>query len=87
MMEGAGVLVTGGTVVDGKPSAPDGVVVTALNGPSTQGPSIQGGVSRRVKAGDVIIIPPNTPHYWSSLEGKIVYLCVRFDPDKVVKLK
>jgi hypothetical protein len=87
MMEGAGVLVTGGTIVDPKPSAPDGMVVTVLNGPSTQGPSIQGGVSRRLKPGDVIIIPPNTPHYWSSLEGKIVYLVVRVDPDKVVKLK
>ena len=87
MMEGAGVLVTGGTIVDGKPSPADGMVVTVLNGPSTQGPTIQGGVSRRMKAGDVVIIPPNTPHYWSTLEGKIVYLVVRVDPDKVVKLK
>ena len=87
MMEGAGVLVTGGTIVDAKPSPADGMVVTVLNGPSTQGPTIQGGVSRRMKAGDVVIIPPNTPHYWSTLEGKIVYLVVRVDPDKVVKLK
>ena len=87
MMEGAGVLVTGGTVVDGKASAPESMVVTVLNGPSTSGPSILGGVSRRMKAGDIVILPPNTPHYWSSLEGKIVYLVVRIDPDKVVKLK
>ena len=87
MMEGAGVLVTGGTIIDAKPSAPESMVVTVLNGPSTAGPSVQGGVSRRLKAGDVVIIPPNTPHYWSSLEGKIVYLVVRVDPDKVVRLK
>jgi quercetin dioxygenase-like cupin family protein len=48
---------------------------------------VTGGTSRRIKAGDVVIIPPNTPHWWSSLEGKIVYLVVRVDPDKVVQLK
>ena len=87
MMEGAGVLVTGGTVVNGIAAPQDSPVVTVLNGPSTLGPSIAGGVSRRVKAGDVVIIPPNTPHYWSSLETRIVYLVVRIDPEKVVRTK
>ena len=80
MIEGAAVLVTGGTM-------PESQVVTVLNGPSNQGTRVDGGTSRRVKAGDVVIIPPNTPHWWSSLEGKIVYLVVRIDPDKVVRNK
>jgi len=87
MIEGAAVLVTGGTIPDAKPSAPESQVVRVLNGPSNAGARIDGGTSRRIKAGDVVIIPPNTPHWWSSLEGKIVYLVVRVDPDKVVQLK
>ena len=87
MMEGAGVLVTGGTIPDGRAAAPESPVVTVLNGPSTMGSSIAGGESRRVAAGDVVIIPPNTPHFWSRLEGKIVYLVVRVDPEKVIRTK
>ncbi len=87
MLEGAAVLVTGGTMPDAKAAAPESQVVTVLNGPSNMGSKVDGGSSRRVKAGDVVIIPPNTPHWWSSLEGKISYLVVRIDPEKVVKLK
>ena len=87
MIEGAAVLVTGGTIPDAKPSAPESQVVTVLNGPSNGGTKIEGGTSRRVKVGDVVIIPPNTPHWWSSLEGKIVYLVVRVDPEKVVQVR
>ena len=87
VLEGAGTLVTGGTIPDGKPSPAESQVVTVLNGPSTDGSTIQGGVSRRIKAGDVVIIPPNTPHWWSAIEGKIEYLVVRMDPEKVVRLK
>ena len=87
MIEGAAVLVTGGTIPDARPAAPQSQVVTVLNGPSNTGAVVDGGTSRRVKAGDVVIIPPNTPHWWSSLEGKIVYLVVRVDPEKVVRLK
>ena len=87
MLEGAAVLVTGGTMPDAKPFPPESPVVTVLNGPSTMGVRIEGGTSRRVQAGDVVIIPPDTPHWWSSLEGKIVYLVVRVDPDKLVRTK
>lgn len=87
MLEGAAVLVTGGTMTDAKPASPESQVVTVLNGPSTMGSRIEGGTSRRVQAGDVVIIPPDTPHWWSSLEGKIVYLVVRVDPDRVVRTK
>ena len=87
MIEGAAVLVTGGTMPDAKAAAPESQVVTVLNGPSNTGTKVDGGTSRRVKAGDVVIIPPGTPHWWSSLEGKIVYLVVRIDPEKVVRIK
>jgi mannose-6-phosphate isomerase-like protein (cupin superfamily) len=87
VIEGAGTLVTGGAILEPRPSAPESQVVRVLNGPSIGGTSIDGGVSRRIKAGDVVIIPPNTPHWFSAIEGKIVYLVVRMDPEKVVELK
>jgi mannose-6-phosphate isomerase-like protein (cupin superfamily) len=87
VIEGAGTLVTGGTIPDARPSAPESQVVRVLNGPSMGGASIEGGVSRRIKVGDVVIIPPNTPHWFSEIEGRIVYLVVRMDPEKVVELK
>ena len=81
----AATLVTGGTIEDPKESAPDGAVVKVLNGPSTGGGVIQNGVSRKVGPGDVVIIPPNTPHWFSEISSdQIVYLVVRVDPHKVL---
>ena len=87
VISGSGVLVTGGTLTDTATAAATSQVVQVLNGPSTNGRTIEGGESRRIGPGDVVIIPPNTPHWFSSVEGEIVYLVVRFDPDKVVNLK
>jgi quercetin dioxygenase-like cupin family protein len=56
-----------------------------LNGPSTHGSGIQNGVSRKIGPGDVVIIPPNTPHWFSEIPTeKIVYLVVRVDPHKIL---
>ena len=80
ILEGAGVLVTGGKIVDLKPPP-------AGRNPGPRGDRIDGGVSRRVSAGDVIIIPGRTPHWWSSLEGDLRYMIVRSDPAGVMNLK
>jgi quercetin dioxygenase-like cupin family protein len=38
-----------------------------------------------VGPGDVVIIPPNTPHWFSDIAtDQIVYLVVRVDPHKVL---
>lgn len=87
VMEGTATLVTGGTLVDPKPVGPESQVVKVLNGPSTSGPSIEGGESRRIKAGDVVILPPGTPHWFSAIDGQIVYLVVRVDPDRVLQVR
>lgn len=85
MIEGSATLVTGGTMENAKESAPDSQVVRVLNGPSTQGGKLGGGVSRRLSVGDVVIIPPNTPHWFSEITSdQIVYLVVRVDPHKVL---
>jgi mannose-6-phosphate isomerase-like protein (cupin superfamily) len=64
VIEGAGTIVTGGTIVR----------AAAAGGPAT----IQDGVSRHLVKGDVIIVPPNTPHWYKDVEGTITYLEVRF---------
>jgi mannose-6-phosphate isomerase-like protein (cupin superfamily) len=77
MLEGTATLVTGGTVVDEKPAG------TSPNTrrPNFRGTRIQGGVSRHVGPGDVIVIPGNLPHWWSSLDTDLRYLIFRPDPE------
>ena len=85
VIEGNGTLVTGGTIQSARESAPDSPVVKVLNGPSTQGGVVEGGVSRKVGPGDVVVIPPNTPHWFKEITTpQIVYLVVRVDPHKVL---
>jgi mannose-6-phosphate isomerase-like protein (cupin superfamily) len=77
MLEGTGTLVTGGRIVNEKGTG---------NSPNTGRPNfagdrIEGGVTRKVVAGDVVIIPPNSPHWWSSLDTDIKYLIYRPDPE------
>lgn len=85
VIEGNATLVTGGTIENSRESAADSNVVKVLNGPSTQGGPVQNGVSRKVGPGDVVIIPPNTPHWFSEITSdQIVYLVVRVDPHKVL---
>ena len=85
VIEGHGTLVTGGTLDNPKEVRADSPVVTVLNGPSTGGSGIQNGVSRVLSPGDVVIIPPNTPHWFSEITtDQIVYLVVRVDPHRIL---
>jgi quercetin dioxygenase-like cupin family protein len=85
IMQGNATLVTGGTIENPRESPPDSQVVKVLNGPSTGGTVVQGGVSRKVGPGDVVVIPPNTPHWFSEITSdQIVYLVVRVDPHKLL---
>lgn len=85
VIQGSATLVTGGTIVNPKESSPDSNVVKVLNGPSMQGGVVENGVSRRIGPGDVVVIPPNTPHWFREIESpEIVYLVVRVDPHKVL---
>jgi hypothetical protein len=74
MLEGGGTLVTGGTITGIKPPP-------AGRNPGPRGDKIEGGVSRHVVPGDIIIIPGRTPHWWSGLDSDIRYLIFRPDPD------
>lgn len=87
VIEGSATLVTGGTMVNPKVRPADSIAVTQEDGPGESGSGIDGGVSRRIKAGDVVVIPAGTPHWFSAIDGSISYIVVRYDPGRVLTLK
>ena len=87
VLSGSGTLVTGGTVSKPERFEADGKTVKELAGPSWRGASIQGGTSRKIKAGDVVIIPAGTAHWYSQIDGAIDYEVIRVDPGRLLTLK
>ncbi len=67
VLEGTATIVTGGTLVDGKNIAPDEI----------RGASIQGGETRRLKKGDVMIIPNGVPHWFKETTNPFLYYVVK----------
>ena len=84
ILQGSGVLVTGGAIVDATPVASDSETAKILVGPSTTGPSIRNGHTRKVSPGDTIVIPPGVAHWFSGVESDMNYLVVRVDLDHVL---
>ena len=72
--QGAGTLVTGGTLSETRPTD----LTNLWAGPSLSGVHA-GGETRRVGPGDVIIVPAGTAHRFSELDGVIEYLVFRFE--------
>lgn len=84
VISGGGTLITGGTIVNGRRSGPNEEVTRVLNGPSCGGTMV-GYTSRKVKVGDVIIIPEHVPHGFSAIPDHITYLSIRPDLKKVLQ--
>jgi mannose-6-phosphate isomerase-like protein (cupin superfamily) len=84
VISGSATLITGGTIVNGRRSAPGDEVTTVLNGPSCSGTMV-GYTSRNIKTGDVIIIPEGVPHGFSAVPDQITYLSIRPDLKKVLQ--
>jgi len=84
VISGSATLITGGTIVNGRRSAPDAEVTTILNGPSCSGTMV-GYTSREIKTGDVIIIPEGVPHGFSAVPDHVTYLSIRPDLKKVLQ--
>lgn len=61
--------------------------VIEFNGPGNNGSDIKDGVAYNIKAGDVVIIPAGTGHWFTKIDDHINYLMIRIDPDKVAPLK
>ena len=84
VLSGSATLITGGTIVNGRRSAPDNEVTTILNGPSCSG-TMLGYTSRTIKTGDIIVIPEGVPHGFSAIPDHVTYLSIRPDQKKVLQ--
>jgi mannose-6-phosphate isomerase-like protein (cupin superfamily) len=79
ILDGNATLVTGGTLPDPKPLRPGSTTFQSVR--------VDGGISRKVSKGDVVIIPGRTPHWFSSQDGDLRYLIFRPDPESTLPLK
>jgi glc operon protein GlcG len=67
VLEGTAVFVTGGKSVEPKMVAPN----------EFRGTSIDGGETRELKKGDVVIVPKGTPHWFKQVDGVFKYYVVK----------
>jgi len=67
MLEGTALLVTGGTLVDGKNIEPEEI----------RAKDVRGGETRQITKGDVVVIPNGTPHWFKEVNGPINYYVVK----------
>ena len=87
VISGAATLVLGPDIVNRqrRPSAMR--TVREFNGPGNNGSDVKDGIAYEIKAGDVVVIPAGTGHWFTKIEDHIDYLMIRIDPDKVTPLK
>ena len=67
VIEGKATFVTGGKLVNPKTTGPGEV----------RGTGIEGGTTRVISPGDVIVVPHGTPHWFREVEGTILYYTVK----------
>jgi quercetin dioxygenase-like cupin family protein len=58
-----------------------------FNGPGNNGSTIRDGKTYQLKAGDMVVIPAGTGHWFTKIDDHINYMMVRIDPDKVTPLR
>jgi mannose-6-phosphate isomerase-like protein (cupin superfamily) len=66
VIDGAGTLVTGGTLRDEK----------RTNAENLTGSGINGGTPRRIAKGDWVMVPDRTAHWFSQIEGTLVLMSI-----------
>jgi mannose-6-phosphate isomerase-like protein (cupin superfamily) len=67
VLQGTATLVTGGTAVGVKETGPE----------ELRGTAIEGGETRELKVGDVVVIPNGTPHWFKSVTAPFLYYVVK----------
>ena len=67
VLDGTAVFVTGGKSVDAKMTAQG----------EFRGTMIDGGETRNLKKGDVVIVPKGTPHWFKQVDGAFLYYVVK----------
>ncbi|MEE2777628.1 MAG: cupin domain-containing protein [Acidobacteriota bacterium] len=83
VLEGSGILMTGGQVQAGREWPEDSSAVTELVGPSMSA-STSTGESRTIAAGDIVVIPAGVFHGFQEITSSIRYLSIRVDPEQVL---
>lgn len=86
IISGTATLVLGPDIVDRQRRPATERTVVERNGPGNNGSDIRNGVAYQLKAGDVVIIPAGTGHWFTKIDDHINYVMVRIDPDKVAPL-
>jgi glc operon protein GlcG len=67
VLDGEATFVTGGKIIDGKTTEPDQI----------RGRDIDGGETRHITRGDVIIVPAGVPHWFKEVPGTLQYYVVK----------
>ena len=67
VLQGTATFVTGGTAVDAKEIGPN----------ELRGSRIEGGVTRQLSKGQVIIVPNNTAHWFKEVNGEFLYYTIK----------
>jgi len=67
IVQGSTNIVTGGKVIGEKATNPD----------EPRGDSIEGGETRKLSAGDAIVISAGVPHWMKDVEGTLLYFVVK----------
>ena len=67
VLRGSATLVTGGTAVDVKEIGPE----------ELRGSAIQGGETRQLQTGDVVVIPNGVPHWFKDVKAPFLYYVVK----------
>ena len=71
IMEGEATIVTGGTLVGARQTAPG----------QTRATSVEGGTTYHLSKGDVITVPAKTPHWFKDVPTKtIAYYAINLEP-------
>lgn len=67
VLDGTATVVTGGRSIDAK----------TIEAGEHRGSSIEGGETRNLKKGDVLIVPKGTPHWFKQVDGTFLYYVVK----------
>jgi mannose-6-phosphate isomerase-like protein (cupin superfamily) len=66
VIDGSATLITGGKLANEK----------RTNAENLSGTAIEGGKSQAIAKGDFVIVPENTPHWFSAIDGAVVLMSI-----------